>query len=570
MSATAGLEKSPTGIAGFDEITEGGIPRGRATLLIGGPGAGKTVFALETLFRGAAERGASGVFVAFEETPELLRGDVSSFDWYDDACWEREVAFVDAQLPEGVTPAGAFDLNGLLAGLEARLAGMERAETVVFDGVDVLLGLMEDPRAIRREVLRLRRWAGARGLTVLVTAKSRGRGDSLADDRAFDFLQFAMDCVVRLSARLVERTAFRALRVQKYRGSAHSADELPFVIGPGGITAPSQGGAELVHRVSEESVSSGVPRLDRLLGGGFWRGSSVLISGVPGTAKTTLAGSFAAASAEAGEPTLFVSFDESVDQIVRNLRSVGIDLSRGLEAGTLEMHALRTRSANVELHAERLMRWIRRREPRAVVIDPLSALVHVGQHAAESVALRLVDTCKSRGATLLSTSLEPGDPRNESTPIGLSTICDTWIHLSYLEHGGERNRSLSIMKSRGRKHSNQVRELVLDHGRVDLADVFTAGGEVLMGTLRYEREREAERRAKERRRAVERRRHELEQALAENAHRLDAAKLEHDRLGAMLEDLRDRASHDEEMAAREERRVADLRAADPDPGGGAE
>ncbi len=531
---TGSVVKAVTGIAGVDAITRGGLPVGRLTLIRGPSGTGKTVFALECLFRGAVEHDQPGLFVAFEESAEQLRVNATDFEWYADS--DERVGFVDARLPETVLQAGDFDLLGLLAHVGERAERLG-AKRVVFDGLDVLLDLLDDPKAARREVMRLRDWVRERGLVGILTAKTREPDPRIA---SLDFLQFAVDCVIELERVTVERTSHRTLQVTKYRGSSHSADEHPFAIAPGGATVSTRGSVRMDHEVSEERLTSGIPQLDQLISGGFWRGSSVLVSGAPGTAKTTLAGAFLVAACERGEPSLFVSFDEGSSQIVRNLQSVGIDLRPHVASGLLQMRSFRTRSSNVELHVDRILKLVDEQGARCVVIDPLSSFQGVLEpRAAEDAATHLVDSCKERGVTLLTTSLvSSAEPLAESTPVGLSTIADAWLHLSYVVRNGERNRTLSIVKVRGTRHSNQVRELVLEDGAIRLADVFTAGGEVLLGTLRWEKERQAERLAAARRREAERKRMAVERQVDGIEQQVASLKADRASLEAELERLR--------------------------------
>jgi circadian clock protein KaiC len=303
------------------------------------------------------------------------------------------------------------------------------------------------------------------------------------------------DCVVTLHHRVSQGTALRSLRVAKYRGAAHSANEFPMTITRAGLEVAGRSNSEVAHPASTERVSTGVDRLDAMLGGGYYRGSSVLLTGAPGTAKTSLAASFAAAAARRGERTLFVSFDESPAQIIRNVASIGIQFGPYVETGMLSLHSLRGRAENPEAQVARIRGLVRGYQPLNLVIDPLSALEQRGCEAdAEGAALQVLDLAKSMGITIISTSLLGNSlPLNEQTPLNISTIADTWMHVSYMNQGGERNRALTIVKARGTEHSNQVRELVLSSAGVSLADVYSVGGEVLMGTLRWERENEARR-----------------------------------------------------------------------------
>jgi circadian clock protein KaiC len=498
---------TPTGIVGFDQITGGGLPANRVTAVLGGPGSGKTLFAIQTLVHGARSRREPGLFVAFEESAEHLRNDVRAFSWGFDRLLGKGIAMIDARLSRSVVHGGDFDLIGLLAIIGAKAKRL-KARRIVLDGLDVVLALLE-PSLARREVFRLRDWLLESGMTAIITAKVDGEDRIVRD---YDYLQFMADCVVTMQHRVVRGTALRFVRVVKQRGAAHSANEFPMSIGEAGIEVAATTSAQLRHRVSSERVSTGVARLDAMLTGGYYRGASTLITGAPGTAKTTLAAAFADAACRRNERSLIVSFDEAPEQIIRNVRSVRIDLAKHVRSGLLRICSLRSRAASPESHVAHVRSLLREHRAQNVVVDPLSALSQGStDNVAQSAAIEILDHAKTNGITSVLTSLV-GDraPVTEQTPLGISTVADNWLHVSYVSQGGERNRALTIIKSRGTEHSNQVRELVLSREGVTLADVYTAGGEVLMGTLRWERENE-ERRAREAaRRVADLRRREAE------------------------------------------------------------
>lgn len=507
-----GLEKTPTGIPGFDRSTYGGLPRGRTSLIVGGPGSGKTVFALQTLVNGARQSGEPGIFVAFEESSRQIVANAASFGWDLPALEEEKLFFLDARMSLDAITAGQFDLAGMLASLEAKAHQMG-ARRIVFDSIDVLLTMLEDPVLERREIYRVHEWLQKTGLTGLVTTRI-GTVDPLRSER-YGFMQFMADCVVQLSHRLEERVSLRTVRTVKYRGSGFAEKAFPIVIGPRGIEVGVAEEFEPTYQASIERVSTGIERLDTMLDGGYYRGSSALISGAPGTAKSTLCGSFVEAACRRGERALYVSFDEAASEITRNLASVGIKLAPHVESGLLEIYSVRTEARSADQHLMRLRALMAEHAPRCVAIDPLSAMIKAGgEVVAMSVAERLISLTKSRGISLLLTSLLSGDtPEMEATPIAISTIADTWIHLSYVVKAGERNRALTIIKARGTAHSNQVRELILSDEGVTLTDVYNTGGEVLMGTLRWQKEEEMK--AAEARREADLRRRERELALAE-------------------------------------------------------
>lgn len=523
--------KAPTGIAGLDEITGGGLPRGNATLIEGGPGCGKTVLAMQTLVNGARRFDEPGIFVAFEESSLRLIANAAKFGWDLPALQRKKLFFLDAHPKADLIQSGSFDLSGMLATLAAKADEMG-AKRIVFDAVDMVLTLLNDPQIERREAMRLHEWLLTQRLTTIITCK---RGDDGLLQPPFLFLQFMVDCAVILRHEIVQGVSQRNLRVLKFRGSTFEENESPFVIGRSGMDVA---GAWLLRRksavVSTRRVSSGVKRLDAVLGGGYFADSSVLITGVPGTAKTTLSGAFLEAACRRGERALFVNFDTDSAQVVRNLASVNIRLKRFVENGRLLVVASRSVATSAEIHLMDIKNRAREHGARSVVVDPVSALSKTGNAlTAHGVAERLLDWAKAEGITLLCTSLlDKARPEMEATPLPISTIADTWIHLSYVIRAGERNRSLSVIKSRGTWHSNQVRELVLSTSGVTLADAYAAEGEVLMGTLRWEKERaeafarsEREAAAKQREATLKAEEAELTGRLKALQHELDAKRL---------------------------------------------
>ncbi|MDO8770956.1 MAG: circadian clock protein KaiC [Burkholderiaceae bacterium] len=484
--------KASTGIAGFDEITGGGLPRGRTTLLVGGPGSGKTVLALQFLVHGAQDCREPGIFVAFEETSRRIVANAESFGWKLAELRQKKLSFMDAQPMPDLVQSGDFDLSGMLAVLEAQTREMG-AQRIVFDALDVVLALLPDPAAKRREIYRLHQWLLARELTGLITLKSGGEESSATGQPPFGFMQFMVDCTVILNHSMVLGVSQRNLRVQKYRGSSFDEDESPFVIGKSGFeVAVARTPGRVDAQVTNERISSGVERLDTMLGGGYYRGASVLITGFSGTAKTTLSGAFAQAACQRGERTLFVSFDSDGTEVIRNLASVGIRLDRYVKNGSLRMISARAITGSAETFLMRIKTLAKEHRARCLVIDPVSTWSKSGNAlTARSVAERLIDWSKADGTTLVCTSLldEMSSQSEGGSSLQISKIADTWIHLNYLLQAGERNRGLSIIKSRGTAHSNQVRELILSDAGVTLTDTYTAGGEVLMGALRWEKER---------------------------------------------------------------------------------
>jgi circadian clock protein KaiC len=538
MAAKSGvgqsLSKAATGIDGFDEISLGGLPRNRTTLVMGGAGTGKSVFALQTLVRAASRRKQAGIFVAFEENIAAIFANAAAFDWELPSLARKRLFFMNAQLSPSFVASGDFDLGGMLAMLEAKQLEID-AQWVVLDGIDVLLSLLRTPRARMREIYRLRDWLTRRDLTAIVTTKIDGDGASV-DTANYGFMQFMVDCVVRFDRRLEQGIPVRRLEISKYRGSSFAPGEFPLSFGPHGMEVASPGTADVPQEASTERVSTGFEGLDQMLGGGLFRGSSTLITGAPGTSKTTLAGLFAMRACERGERTLFVSFDEGCDRIRRNLKSVGIHLDTHVKSGLLRMYSGRTDAVNPEEHLLRIAALMSEHRPRCVVIDPLSAISRTGAlSSARAIGNRLIYKLRDQHVTAMITALVDGDnPQAEATELQISTIADNWIQLSYLVCGGERNRALTIVKSRGTRHSNQVRELILSDTGLALADVYSSGGEVLMGTLRWEKEAEEESRTLVRRTESAHKRRELQFAEADTAARITALQLDLERHRAAL------------------------------------
>lgn len=468
------LKKISSGIEGFDDMTVGGLPRERTTLLMGGPGCGKTVFALQMLVS-AATNGTPGIFVAFEEDASRLFANAQAFGWDMDALQESKVHFVDARLRTEYIRSGGFDLSGLLAALEAKAQEMG-AGLIVFDAIDVLLSLLDDPVAEARELHRLHTWLEREELTGIITTKIEDSPSPVS--QRYGFMPFMADCVVLLSQRINDRVVTRSLRVVKYRDSPQVLNEVPFVISPQGVEVGSPNGVHPEPQPFNERISTGIEALDEMLGGGgIYRGTNVLITGNSGGGKTTLASAFIESVCIRNERALYISFDENSGDIVRDVATVNINLTPHLTSGVLRMVALRTESASSEEHFMHIRSLIAKHQPRCVVIDPVSALARVGgDRAARAVAERLIYLCRNGGITVLFTSLLEGiDPHLETTELHVSTISDSWIQISYALLNGERNRALSIIKSRGSKHSNQLRELNFTASGITLAEFSTKG-----------------------------------------------------------------------------------------------
>lgn len=526
-SSSKGIDKAATGIPGFDGMTGGGIPVGCTTLIAGEAGAGKTVFALQSLVGGARDHGEPGIFVAFEEHSNRIVGNARQFGWNLPELQKQNLFFLDAQPDPDLVQSGEFGLEGMLSRLDTKINELG-AKRIAFDAIDVILSLIDQPAKRHQEMHQLNAWLQSRELTAIITSKS-GKPAENAPIVRLDFMQFMVDCFIQLRHDCEDGISQRTLRIAKYRGSAFEENELPFIFGKNGMqVAFARELEQAAAPVSNELVSSGVSRFDTMLGGGYHRGSAILITGAPGTAKTSLGGAFASAACERGENTLLVTFDSPAKELIRNLASINIDLDTPCQDGTLQIHAPLSIYSNSERHLLEICEAADAHGARCLVVDPLSALAPGGQDGwSKSIVERLIAWCKSRGITLLCTSLlNQQSPIAESTPMQISTIADTWIHLNYLVHGGERNRGLTIVKSRGIGHSNQVRELILSKDGITLEDVYRSGGEVLMGTLRYEKERAGIMEQKVREAARQRHLLELENDAAELKARLDSLERE--------------------------------------------
>ena len=481
------LAKCPTGINGLDTITGGGLPRGRPTLVCGGSGSGKTLLGMEFLIRGIRQYGEHGVFISFEERPKDLSDNVASLG-YDLPGMIADKTFTIDQISIDrgeITETGDYDLEGLFIRLATAIEAVG-AQRVVLDTIETLFCALTNTQIIRSELRRLFFWLKDRGVTAVVTGE---RGDGTLTRDGLE--EYVSDCVILLDARVTEQVATRRLRVVKYRGSAHGSNEYPFLIDEQGITVLPITAITLTHPASRDFVSTGIAKLDRMLGGaGYFRGSSLLVSGTAGTGKTSIAAHFVDAACRRGERCIFFALEESPDQISRNMQSIDVDLEPWVEKGLLHFAAFRPASFGLEVHLSTMMKLIEQIQPQIVVVDPVSSFVLAGTDTDASLMLmRLIDLLKSRRITTLLASLTTAGRAPEQSEVGISSLIDTWVMLRNLEQAGERTRTLSIIKSRGMNHSNQARELLLtDHG-VKLADVIVGpGGGILTGSARAAQE----------------------------------------------------------------------------------
>lgn len=476
------VPKSPTGIQGLDEITGGGLPRGRPTLICGGPGCGKTILAMEFLINGARQFGEPGVFVSFEESVEDLTLNFASLGLDPRPLSARKQLALDyVQVePNQIQETGAYDLDGLFIRLAHAIDSIH-AKRVVLDTIETLFSGLSQTRLLRAELRRLFTWLKTKGVTAIVTGE-RGNGGMTRHGLE----EYITDCVILLDHRVTEQNATRRLRVVKYRGSTHGANESPFFIDESGISVLPIASLGLQHRVSPARLSTGVPDVDQMLGGkGYFRGSSVLVSGSAGTGKTNLAGYFVDAACRRGESSLYFAFEESAAQIVRNLRSIGLDLEPWLRKGLLQVHAARPTTSGLEGHLSAMHRLIEEKRPRVIAVDPISNLISVGTSVeVKAMLARLIDFIKVRQMTALFTSLTIDDVHPEGTDVGISSFMDTWLVVRNIEMNGERTRTLNVLKSRGMPHSNQVREFILTSDGLKLIDVVRHQGRVLIGAER--------------------------------------------------------------------------------------
>jgi circadian clock protein KaiC len=480
------LAKCPTGIHGLDEVTGGGLPRARPTLVCGGPGCGKTLLAMEFLVRGATQYGEPGVFLAFEESAEELAQNVRSLGFDLHALAEQKqlkVSHVRIERSE-IHETGDYDLEGLFIRLGSAIDALG-AKRVVLDTIETIFSGLNNTAILRAELRRLFRWLKEKQVTAIITAE---RGEKTLTQQGLE--EYVSDCVIVLDHRVNEQVSTRRLRIVKYRGSSHGTNEFPFLIDKDGISVLPVTSLGLEHPASTERVSTGIPRLDAMLAGrGYFRGSSVLVSGTAGTGKTSVASSFADAACRRGERCLYFAFEESPSQLFRNMRSIGLDLQPWTAQGLLRVEAARPTLYGLETHLALMQRRAAEFQPAAVVVDPVSNLVTSATlPEVRSMLVRLIDYFKAHQITALLTNLTEGGQNLEQTEVGISSLIDTWIMLQDISMGGERNRGLSILKSRGMDHSNQVREFGFTPQGIELTDVYVGPQGVLTGSARLAQE----------------------------------------------------------------------------------
>ena len=570
QSDAARLPKAATGIQGLDEITDGGLPRGRPTLVCGSAGCGKTLFAIEFLVRGATQYGEPGVLMTFEESAHELAQNVRSLGFDLDELVAQKRLLVDhvrvdrAEIEE----TGDYDLEGLFVRLGHAIDQIG-ARRVVLDTIESLFAGLSNEGILRAELTRLFRWLKERGVTAVITGE---RGSGTLTRHGLE--EYISDCVVLLDHRVNDQISTRRMRIVKYRGSVHGTNEYPFLIDEHGFSVVPITSIGLQHAASDERISSGIPRLDAMLGGeGFFRGSTVLVSGTAGSGKSSLAASFVDAACRRGERCIYFAFEESPAQIVRNMRSIGIDLQSWIERGLLNFRASRSTLHGLEMHLASMHALVERFQPHAVVVDPIGNLIQAGTPREANVMLtRLIDHLKMQQITGYLTSLtSPGD-QLERTDLDVSSLVDTWLLLRDVELNGERNRVMYVLKSRGTAHSNQLREFLLTDRGVELQDVYVGAEGVLTGSTRLAQESRERAAALARQHEIEGRQRELERKRAALEARVAALRrefeIEEEELGRLIgqEETRDQVLREDRDRMRASRRGDDPAAPAGTPG----
>jgi len=543
-SHIAALKKSATGIAGFDEITLGGLPQGRPSLVCGFAGCGKTLFAMSFLVNGALQFGEPGVFMSFEERTQDLMENVGSLDYDLQGLVDQKLMVIDHVYVDSseIEETGEYDLEGLFVRLGYAIDSIG-AKRVVLDTIEALFSSFKDTAVLRAELRRLFYWLKERGVTAVVTGE---RGDGLLTRYGIE--EYVSDCVILLDNRVADQITTRRLRVVKYRGSSHGTNEYPFFIDEHGLTVMPITAAGLDHDAPEDIVPTGIEGLNQMLDrGGYYRGSSVLVTGLAGTGKTTFAASFIHASCLRGERCLLFSFEEAESQLLRNLSSVNLQLKSYIDEGLLRVESTRPSLFGLEVHLARMYREIIEFKPQTVVVDPISAF-HGPQSEVHATLLRLVDLLKQRNITTVFTSLSDAKTTRAGLDRAISSLMDTWISLSSVEADGEYNRLLYVLKARGMGHSNQVREYHIDHSGIRLVTPYIGPNGVLTGSARLNeeaRERRAgelrQRISEQRQRAKQKSRDELERKIAEMRAALEAQEqedslLDHDEISQLQSD----------------------------------
>lgn len=534
------VTKAPTGIPGFDEITYGGLPRGRPSLVCGAAGCGKTLLGMQFLIKGALEYGEHGVFLAFEEREQDLVQNVASLGFDLQAMVDKKQIALDhihierSQIEE----SGEYDLEGLFLRLEYAMDSVN-AKRLVIDTLETIFGGLTNYGILRAELRRLFTWLKDRGITTIITAE---RGDGTLTRHGLE--EYVSDCVVVLDHRVHDQISTRRLRIAKYRGSTHGTNEYPFIIDEHGLTVVPITSSLLNHQVSAERTPTGVPKLDTMLGGaGYYRGSTILISGTAGAGKSSLCAHFAQATCAQKRRCVYVSYEESPGQIVRNMSTIGLDLQSLIDKDLLRIVSIRPTSHGLEGHLSHIHKIVKDFQPDALILDPIGTLGGAGADLdTHLMIVRLIDFLKTQGVTTMMSNLTHGGEHSESTSAAISSLVDTWILVNSIESNGERNRGLYVLKSRGMAHSNQIREFVITPRGIDLLEPYIGTGGVLTGAARIAQE-DRERAARTARdadqdrakRLLARKREVMEQRIAALRAEFDAEAMES---GHVLEESR--------------------------------
>jgi circadian clock protein KaiC len=554
------LPKCPTGIQGLDEITGGGLPRGRPTLVCGGTGCGKTLLAVEFLVRGAVQFGEPGVFMAFEETEAELKANVASLGFDLAGLVRRKkiaIDYVHIERSE-VQESGEYDLEGLFVRLNHAIDSIG-AKRVVLDTLEALFASLPNEAILRAELRRLFRWLKVKGVTAVITAE-RGR-DQLT---RHGLEEYVSDCVILLDHRVNEQIATRHLRVVKYRGALHGTNEFPFLIGDEGISVLPITSLGLNHKISVERIATGIPRLDAMLGGrGFFRGSSILLTGTPGTGKTIVAANFAQAACRRGERTLFFSFEESPNQIIRNMHSIGLRLEPLVKRGLLRFHAARPSLYGLEMHLATMFKEIAAFQPHVVIVDPITSLMDAGTASeCRAMVTRLVDYLKAGQVTTLFTSLTQAGHALQQSEASMSSLMDSWLLLQDFEGNGERNRVLYVLKARGMAHSNQIREFLISDRGIDLVDAYIGPSGVLTGAARVAQTAREKAEALASQQEAARRQRELKRKRAALEQQIAGLRSEHEASAEELRQIDEQVGRRTRLLTTERTELGRLRQAD--------
>jgi len=559
-SPTTQLPKCLTGIQGLDEITGGGLPRGRPTLVCGGAGCGKTLLAAEFLMRGAVQFGEPGVFMAFEETEAELKANVASLGFDLGGLVRRKKIVIDYVHiePNDLHESGEYDLEGLFVRLNHAIDSIG-AKRVVMDTLEVLFAGLHNEAILRAELRRLFRWLKKKGVTAVITAE---RGREQLTRHGLE--EYVSDCVILLDHRVNEQIATRHLRVVKYRGALHGTNEFPFLIGDEGISVLPITSLALNHNISTERIATGIPRLDAMLGGrGFFRGSSILLTGTPGTGKTIVAANFAQAACRRGERTLFFSFEESPNQIIRNMHSIGLRLEPFVKRGLLRFHAARPSLYGLEMHLATMFKEIAAFQPQVVVMDPITSLMDAGTASeCRAMVTRLVDYLKAGQVTTLFTSLTQGGHALQQSEASMSSLMDSWLLLQDFEGNGERNRVLYVLKARGMAHSNQIREFLISDRGIDLVDAYIGPSGVLTGAARVAQTAREKAEALASKQEAARRQRELKRKRAALEQQIAGLRSEHEASAVELRQIDEQVGTQTRLLTTERTELGRLRQAD--------